>query len=79
METQEIELIAQKLALQNAYKYGKAPQAGAVMGKLLGTHPELKAQAKELMPVINKVLADVGKMPPEDVREKLQSMAPELI
>jgi glutamyl-tRNA synthetase len=79
METQEIELITQKLALQNAYKYGKAPQAGAVMGKLLGTHPELKAQAKELMPIINKVLSDVGKMSPEEVKSKLQSIAPELI
>lgn len=79
METQEIELTTQKLALQNAYKYGKAPQAGAVMGKLLGTHPELKAQAKELMPIISKVLADVGKMSPDEVKAKLQSIAPELI
>lgn len=79
METQEIELITQKLALQNAYKYGKAPQAGAVMGKLLGTHPELKAQAKELMPIINKVLGDVGRMSPEEVKAKLQGIAPELI
>jgi len=79
METQEIELITQKLALQNAYKYGKAPQAGAVMGKLLGTHPELKAQAKELMPIINNVLVDVGKMSPDEVKAKLQGIAPELI
>jgi len=49
------------------------------MGKLLGTHPELKAQAKELMPIINKVLADVGKMSPEEVKSRLQSIAPELI
>ncbi|HTY89539.1 MAG TPA: glutamate--tRNA ligase [Methanocella sp.] len=79
METQEIELITKKLALQNAYKYGKAPQAGAVMGKLLGTHPELKAQAKELMPIINNVLVDVGKMSPDEVKAKLQGIAPELI
>ncbi len=68
METQEIELITQKLALQNALKYGKAPQAGAVMGKLMGTHPELKAQAKELMPIIQKVLAEIEQMSPEEVK-----------
>jgi glutamyl-tRNA synthetase len=79
METQEIELITQKLALQNAYKYGKAPQSGAVMGKLLGTHGELKAQAKELMPIINKVLAEVGRMSPDEVKAKLRAIAPELI
>src|SRR5271157_74951 len=79
MENQEIEIIAQKLALQNAYKYGKAPQSGAVMGKLLGTHPELKAQAKELMPIVTRVLADIGQMSPEDVKAKLAAIAPELI
>jgi glutamyl-tRNA synthetase len=79
MDNQEIDLITQKLALQNAYKYGKAPQAGAVMGKLVGTHPELKSQAKELMPIIQKVLAEVGQMSPDEVKAKLQAIAPELI
>lgn len=79
MEPQEIGLIALKLALQNAYKYGKAPQAGAVMGKLLGTNPGLKAQAKELMPIVNQVLAEVGAMSPDEVKARLQGIAPELI
>ncbi|WP_174589972.1 glutamate--tRNA ligase [Methanocella conradii] len=79
MDTLEIELIARKLALQNAYKYGKAPQAGAVMGKLMGTHPELKAQAKELMPIIQKALAEIGQMTNDEVKAELESIAPELI
>ncbi|MDI6897629.1 glutamate--tRNA ligase [Methanocella conradii] len=79
MDTREIELIARKLALQNAYKYGKAPQAGAVMGKLMGTHPELKAQAKELMPIIQKALAEIGQMTNDEVKSELESIAPELI
>lgn len=79
METKDIEVLVQKFALQNAYKYGKAPAAGAVTGKLLGTHPELKPHAKELMPIIHKVLSEISRLSQEEVREKLQSMAPELI
>ena len=79
MDNQELEIIIQKLALQNAYKYGKVPQVGAVTGKLLGTHSELKPRAKELMPIVKKVLEDIELMSPEEVKLKLQSIAPELI
>ncbi|MCD1293880.1 glutamate--tRNA ligase [Methanocella sp. CWC-04] len=79
METKDIEVLVQKFALQNAYKYGKVPQAGSVTGKLLGTHPELKPHAKELMPIIQKVLAEIGEMSPEQVQSKLKEIAPELI
>lgn len=79
METQEIEILVQKFALQNAYKHGSVPQAGAVTGKLLGTHPELKPHAKELMPIIQRVLSDIGKMSQEEIKSNLQSIAPELI
>ncbi len=79
METKDIEILIQKFALQNAYKHGSVPQAGAVTGKLLGTHPELKPHAKELMPLVQGVLADIGKMSPEEIKTKLQEIAPELI
>jgi glutamyl-tRNA synthetase len=79
METKDIEVLVQKFALQNAYKYGKVPQAGAVTGKLLGTHPELKPHAKELMPIIQNVLSQVAEMTPAQIKATLQSIAPELI
>ena len=79
METKDIEALIRKFALQNAYKHGSVPQAGAVTGKLLGTHPELKPHAKELMPLVQKVLAEVGKMSPEEVKSQLGESAPELI
>ncbi|WP_424357317.1 glutamate--tRNA ligase [Methanocella sp. MCL-LM] len=79
METKDIEILIQKFALQNAYKHGSVPQAGAVTGKLLGTHPELKPHAKELMPIVQKVLADIGGMSPDEIKAKLAEIAPELI
>ena len=35
-------------ALQNAVKHGGVPQAGAVIGMVMGAHPELRSRAKEV-------------------------------
>ena len=42
--------LIEKYALQNAVKYNAAPNAGAVMGKLMGEHPELRAGLKRSRP-----------------------------
>jgi glutamyl-tRNA synthetase len=78
MET-DIELLVKKYALQNAVKYGKAPQQGAVMGKLMGEHPELRQRAKEISPLIGTFLKDIASGTPEKWQAELQALAPELI
>ncbi|NPV61809.1 MAG: glutamate--tRNA ligase [Methanotrichaceae archaeon] len=75
-ETREL---IEKYALQNAVKYNLAPNAGAVMGKLMGEHPELRAQAKEVNPLVKEVLAEIAKMSPEEWKERLEKIAPELL
>jgi glutamyl-tRNA synthetase len=75
-ETREL---IEKYALQNAVKYNLAPNAGAVMGKLMGEHPELRAQAKEVNPLVKEVLAEIAKMSPEQWKERLETIAPELL
>jgi len=78
MET-DIELLVKKYALQNAVKYGKAPQQGAVMGKLMGEHSELRQRAKEISPLIGTFLKDIASGTPEEWQAELQALAPELI
>jgi len=68
-----------KYALQNALKYKAAPNAGAVMGKLMGEHPKLRSRAKEMSPLVREVLAEVQKMSPGQWQERLEAMAPELL
>ncbi len=75
----EIRELIEKYALQNAVKYKAAPNAGAVMGKLMGEHPELRSKAKEVQPEIRSVLAEVEKMSPEEWQKRLLAIAPELI
>lgn len=75
----EIRELIEKYALQNAVKYKAAPNAGAVMGKLMGEHPELRPRAKEVGPVIGAVLVEVAKGNPEEWQKRLETIAPELV
>jgi glutamyl-tRNA synthetase len=75
-ETREL---IERYALQNAVKYQAAPNQGAVMGKLMGEHPELRSQAKEIAPLIKEVLAEVEKTSPEEWQRRLEAVAPELL
>ncbi len=69
----------EKYALQNAVKYGQAPQIGAVMGRVMGECPHLRPMAKEVTPLIQEILAEVSKETPEQWQSRLESLAPELI
>ncbi|MDD1741753.1 MAG: glutamate--tRNA ligase [Methanotrichaceae archaeon] len=75
----EIRGLIEKYALQNAVKYKAAPNAGAVMGKLMGEHTDLRSRAKEISPLVQDVLDEVSKMRPDEWQERLMVIAPELL
>jgi len=65
-------------ALQNAVKHGGVPQAGAVIGMVMGAHPELRSRAKEVSALAKEAIADVAALSPEDRVTTLQSRAPDM-
>jgi len=69
----------EKYALQNAVKYGQAPQIGAVMGRVMGECPHLRSKAKEITPFIQEILTEVAKGNPDQWQARLEEIAPELI
>lgn len=75
----EIRDLIEKYALQNAVKYRASPNAGAVMGKLMGEHPELRGRAKEVSPLVKEILAEVERGSPEEWQKRLKALAPELL
>ncbi|MGB3944055.1 MAG: glutamate--tRNA ligase, partial [Methanothrix sp.] len=75
----DIREIIEKYALQNAVKYRTAPQAGAVMGKLMGERPDLRGRAKEVAPIVASVLSEVAEGGPEEWKSRLAEIAPELL
>ncbi|WP_292467563.1 glutamate--tRNA ligase [Methanolobus sp.] len=69
----------EKYALQNAVKYGQAPQIGAVLGRVMGECPHLRPKAKDVSPLIQEILIEVAKETPEQWQVRLEALAPELI
>ena len=77
-DIEEIRILIKKYALQNAVKYNKVPQAGAVMGKVMAK-PELRSRAKEISMLMAEVLAEISDMGQDKWEEELNNIAPELI
>lgn len=75
----EDKITIEKFALQNAVKYGKTPQLGAVMGRVMGSCPHLRPLAKDVGPMIQQILDEVSKESPEAWQSRLEAIAPELI
>ena len=65
-------------ALQNAVKHGGVPQPGAVIGMVMGSHPELRAKAKEVSGLAKEAIADVAKLSAEERVATLRIRAPEM-
>jgi len=65
-------------ALQNAVKHGGVPQAGAVVGMVMGAHPEFRPRAKEVAALAKEAIADVAALSSDDRIRKLQALAPEM-
>jgi glutamyl-tRNA synthetase len=67
----------EKYALANAVGHkGKAHQ-GAIVGKIIAEFPEAKTLMRDIMPKINKIVADVNKLPYEQQKTKLEKIWPE--
>ena len=73
-DTRSVLLIA---ALLNAVKHKSVPAAGAVMGAILGTHPELRSKAAEIKGLLGSVLDEVSSLSVEEREEKLKTLAPD--
>ncbi|MFH1174382.1 MAG: glutamate--tRNA ligase [archaeon] len=68
-----------KYALQNAIRFKGKANPGAVLPKVLGEDPSLKDKIKEIMPVINKIVAAVNALSVDAQLAALQESAPELL
>jgi glutamyl-tRNA synthetase len=65
-------------ALQNAVRHGGVPQAGAVVGMVMGAHPEFRPRAKEVAALAKEAIADVAALSSEARVKKLQELAPDM-
>jgi glutamyl-tRNA synthetase len=64
-------------ALQNAVKHGGVPQRGAVIGMVMGAHPELRSRSKEVAALAQEAIAEVAALSADERVARLQALAPE--
>jgi glutamyl-tRNA synthetase len=65
-------------ALQNAVKHGGVPQTGAVIGMVMGAHPDLRSRAKEITALAQEAVASVAALSPDERAATLRARAPEM-
>lgn len=68
------ENIILKYALQNAFVYGGKANPKAVQGKVMAEQPALRPMIREVLPLIESIVARVNAMAPEDQKKMLESI-----
>ena len=71
--------IARKYALQNAVQFNGSAQPKAVIGKVIGIFQKQGISPKEIIPIVQRVVAEVNSLDIDDQRQMLQDLAPEML
>ncbi len=71
--------LARRYALQNAVFYNGKATAGAVLGKVLGSSPDLRQRANEVRVAVDEAVAEVNAMDPERQKALLKKNGPALL
>ena len=66
-----------RFALINALQYGGKANSKAVLGKVLGTYPELRSNVKSVLLRVEKVVNEVNKIPIDEQRKALENLGGE--
>ncbi len=75
----KVNQLIRKYALQNAVRYNGKANPGAVFPKLIQEDDSIKTKAKEIMPKIVKIVAEINGMKLEEQTKELEKTAPELL
>ncbi len=73
-----VEKMCEKYAIENALGHGEA-QVGPVMGLILKANPEMKKDAKSIKEILEKKIAYVNSLKPEEIQQLAQQKYPEIL
>ena len=68
-----------KIALQNAYDHGGKTQEKIVLGKILGSKPELRTKVTEIKEDISEIVNSVNQSSPEEIGKEIEEKFPEIL
>ena len=76
---EQVRTAAETHALINAVKHESDPEVGAIMGPLMGDHPEFREHGDEVPGVVAGVVSEVSDMAADDRRDALAELAPDVL
>jgi glutamyl-tRNA synthetase len=68
-----------KYALQNAIFYGGKANPKSVLGKVLGSEPDLRSQAPQVRIEVDKIVSDINRLSSDVQEARLRELAPEML
>jgi len=75
----EIKKAIRGIGLQNASEHEGKTRNDAVISKILGSRPDLRSKAKEIMPLISEIVSDINKLSLTEQKSELENRFPELL
>ena len=75
----ELKIEIKKMALQNAYEHGGETRDKIILGKIIGTKPELRNRVKEITDDISEIVTQVNQMSLEEQRKEIDENFPEIL
>jgi glutamyl-tRNA synthetase len=79
MSNEKIKQTAKIYALQNAVQFNGRAEPKAVIGKVIAALQKDGISPKEIIPIVNKVIEEVNKIPLDKQISELEILAPELL
>ncbi|MBN1385628.1 glutamate--tRNA ligase [Candidatus Woesearchaeota archaeon] len=79
MDDLDIKKEIRNFSLHNAVKFNGKASSGAVIGRLVGKHPDIKARLNEYGRIISDIIKEVNAMDPDAQMKELEENAPELL
>jgi glutamyl-tRNA synthetase len=77
MDKEVIEKILWKNGLKNAVEFDGNPNQKAIMGKLMAERKDLRPHAKEIIPLLKKVVDEISELTLEEQKETLLAIDPD--
>jgi glutamyl-tRNA synthetase len=74
-----LEELARRTVLQNAVQHGGKAEPKGLVGRILGGHPEFRADPKAVAAALDSAAAVVNAMAPEEQKAALEAEAPDLL
>ena len=75
----ELRKAIRAIALQNASEHGGKTRNDAVISKILGSRPDLRSKAKEIMPLVSEIVSEINRQSLAEQKSELESNFPELL